>query len=272
MSYNPISKAVADMWRRVPHEILKAVFAPAYNQWRTVASSVDDQIVSVVIRPRVLTDCDLVGGQEVWIRLDGVRYERTPEMMSVIYIPKDKTQGRSISQVLHLGYVDYMAVNQQTANGMFNPCSVTPLTTAVQAMNASYDVTGLIGTSRIELIGENVVLIKDPSMSPTNGVLRCILANDENMNNLSIRSYHAFTKLCELAVKSHIYNRLVIEMDSGRIQGGFELGAFKQIVDSYADAETEYQDYLRLKWQKIARMNDRETYERTIREQTGGFR
>lgn len=272
MSYNPISKTTSDMWRKIPHEILKAVFAPTYNQWRTVPVNVDDQIVSTVIRPRVLVDCNLVGGQEVWIRLDGIRYERTPEMMSVIYVPKDKTNGRPISQVLHLGYVDYLAVNQQNANGMFDPCSVTPLTTAVQAMHASYDVTGLIGTSRLELIGENVVLVKDPSMSPTNGVLRCILANDENMNNLSIRSYPAFTRLCELAVKSHVYNKLVIELDSGRIQGGFELGMFKQIVDSYADAEEQYEEYKRTKWQKISLMNDRETYERGIRQQIGGFR
>ena len=168
--------------------------------------------------------------------------------------------------------MNYVAASQQTANGMFQPGSVTPLTMASQALNASYDIVGKMGTSRLELIGENVVLVKDPSIAPTSGVLRCVLANDENMNNLSIRSFHAFSKLCELAVKSHIYNRLVIEMDSGKIRGGFEIGAFKNIVDSYSEKEEEYQDYLKMKWQKISVMNDRETYERHIRIQIGGLR
>lgn len=272
MSFNPISKAVAEVWRRVPGEILREVFAPNYNNWRAVPISVDDQIISQVIRSRVLVDCDMVGGQEVWIPLEGLPNERTPEMMSVIYIPKDRTQGRAITQVLHLGYMNYVAASQQTANGMFQSGSVTPLTMASQALNASYDIVGKMGTSRLELIGENVVLVKDPSIAPTSGVLRCVLANDENMNNLSIRSFHAFSKLCELAVKSHIYNRLVIEMDSGKIRGGFEIGAFKNIVDSYSEKEEEYQDYLKMKWQKISVMNDRETYERHIRIQIGGLR
>lgn len=272
MSFNPITKAVSEMWRRIPGEILREVFAPNYNNWRAVPISVDDQICSQVIRSRVVVDCDLVGGQEVWVPLEGLRNERTPEMMSVIYIPKDRTQGRTITQVLHLGYMNYVAASQQTANGMFNNNSVTPLTTAAQALNASYDTPGKMGTSRLEIIGENVILVKDPSIAPTSGVLRCILSNDENMNNLSIRSYDAFAKLCELAVKSHIYNRLVIEMDSGKIRGGFEIGAFKQIVDSYSDKEEEYQEYKKTKWQKIAVMNDRESHERIIRRQIGGLR
>lgn len=272
MSFNPITKAVSEMWRRIPGEILREVFSPNYNNWRAVPISVDDQISSQVLRPRVLVDCDLVGGQEVQVPLEGLQSERTPEMMSVIYIPKDRTQGRSISQVLYLGYMNYAAVNQQTANGMFNNNSMTPLTAASQAVNASYDISSRMGTSRLELIGENVVLVKDPSISPSSGVLRCILSNDENLNNLSIRSYVAFSKLCELAVKSHIYNKLVIEMDSGKIRGGFEIGAFKQVVDSYSDKEEEYQEFLAKKWQKIAAMNDRETYERLIRVQLGGLR
>lgn len=272
MSMNPITKAVSEMWRRIPGEILREVFAPTYNNWRAVPVSVDDQICSQVLRSRVLVDCDLVGGQEVMISMEGLQSERTNEMMSVIYVTKDRTQGRSISQPLYLGYMNYAGINQQSANGMFNNSSMTPLTAAAQALSASYDVGSKMGTSRLELIGENVILVKDPSISPTTGVLRCILANDENLNNLSVRSYVSFSRLCELAVKSHIYNRLVIEMDSGKIRGGFELGAFKNVVDSYSDAEEQYQEFLKMKWQKIAVMNDRETHERLIRMQIGGLR
>lgn len=272
MSFNPVTKAVFEAGRRIPREILEQVFMPRYNQWRSAPVTINDEIAAVVIRPRVLVDCNIAGGQEVWIRLIDVPHERTEDMMSVIYVPKSKTQGRAISQVLHLGYVDYLAATNQNTLGVFKPCSVTPVGTALSALNAAYDVSGMMGTSRLELIGENVVLVKDPAISPTMGSLRCILENDENLSNLSIRSYAAFAKLCEHAIKSHIYNTLVIKLDSGRIQGGFELGAFKQIVDSYSDQEQMYQEFLAEKWTKIQFMGDRESMERFIRRQVGGFR
>jgi hypothetical protein len=43
-------------------------------------------------------------------------------------------------------------------------------------------------------------------------------------------------------------------------------------VDSYADAEQMYQDYLQGPWAQTAYANDRESYERLLKLSIGGFR
>ena len=61
-------------------------------------------------------------------------------------------------------------------------------------------------------------------------------------------------------------------MDKGRLEGGAELGRFREVIDSYSDAEEQYQDYLLNTWQKVAFMNDRESYERFTKMMIGAYR
>jgi len=53
-------------------------------------------------------------------------------------------------------------------------------------------------------------------------------------------------------------------MDQGQLSGGQMLGAFKEIVMNYADAEQMYREALR-RWSKIAVLNDPEAHRRHIR-------
>ena len=115
-------------------------------------------------------------------------------------------------------------------------------------------------------------MIKDTVTASGTGLLRCLLANDENFSHLQIRSIPYFTRLCELATKAYIYNEYTIKMDKGRIEGGAEIGRFREIVDGYADAEEMYQEYLLNTWQKVSFMNDRESFERLLKMQIGAYR
>lgn len=271
-SLNALTRAVATVRRKIPEEILRYAFVSPYQQWLNNPNVIDDLILKDVIRSRVLVDANLVGGQEDYIRLSGLVFERTSELMSVVHIPKDRTNGRSITQVLHLSYYDYTANVNSNAMMNFNACSITPLAMAGMAVANSFNQMGMTGTSRLELIGENTVLIKDPAISVQNAVLRCVLSNDEELNNLSVRSYVAFCEMATLAVKSHIYNTTVVKMDEGVAQFGRNIGAYRQVIDSYADAEEQYIEFLTGRWQKIAFINDRESYTRFIRAQIGGNR
>lgn len=272
MSFNPITKAVADIRRVIPKEIINQVFQPKYSAWATTASSVEDEIVRRVIRPQVLVDCNLIGGKEVTVRTEQVRRVQTPEQYTVLYIQKELTQGRSIVQPMHLSFVNYPTAENTAAANFYKPCSVTPLTQAVAALAGSNNTSVAPGTSRLELVGENVVLVKEPGMFFAYGLLRCMVENDTNMNNLHARNYFAFTELCKHAVKAFIYNELVIELDMGKIQGGFEIGRFRDIVDGYSEAANDYIEYRDRTWIKVAQMNDPETYNRYIRSMLGGFR
>ena len=269
---NALTRAVATVRRKIPLEILRYAFTPHHQQWNNTPNSLDHQILQDVIRSRVLVDCNLLGGQEDYIRLSGLPYERTSELMSVVHVPKERTNGRSITQVLHLTYHDYTSNLNTNPMMSFKPCSVTPLTVAAGALANSLDMPGMTGTSLLELIAENTVLVKDPAISPQNGVLRCILSNDEELNNISIRSFVAFCEMATLAVKSHIYNTAIVQLDEGAARFGRNIGAFRQVIEGYADAEQMYIEFLTDRWQKIAFMNDRESSTRFIRAQLGGYR
>jgi hypothetical protein len=127
-------------------------------------------------------------------------------------------------------------------------------------------------TARVQLIGENVVMVRDTAILPANIYLRCVMANDENFSHLQMKSYRNFADLVVLAVKAYVYNEYVIRMDMAELYGGQQLGRFKEVVDQYADAEELYQTYLTEKWQKVAFMNDQESHTRFLRTIIGGQR
>lgn len=269
---NPIQKAIDELRFRIPREILRQVFRPVPLNWRATPVSTDEQILNTVIRPRVMIDCDIVGGTEVFISLEGLTPQVTDRLVTVYHIPKDRTDNRVITSVLSLTWVTATAAAYMSADANFKPCSVSPLMTAGQALLNAAGPTPTPSTAKVSLIAENTVMIRDTVGISGFGFLRCFLGNDENFSHLQIRSIPYFCRLVELATKSFIYNEYVIELDRGKVQGGYEIGKFKEIIEQYADAETMYQEYLLGTWSRTAFMNDREAHERFIKLQLGGLR
>ena len=268
---NALEKAVATVCRKIPRQLLNHTFIPKNNPYLNLPNSLEQEIIKQVIRPRVCSDCDILGGIEDYIRLTGLPYERTPDQMSVVHVPKEKTNGRTITSLLYLNYLDYTSNTHNNAMMNFKPCSITPLAAAGGALAMSFSGGATLGTSRMELIAENTILIKEPVYSPQNAVLRCVLSNDEELNNLSIRTYTSFGELCTLAVKAHIFNELDVTIDQGIAQAGQNIGAFANTVRKYETAEEEYIAFLP-RWKRILFMNDSETYNRFIRAQINVMR
>lgn len=266
-----ISKSLDEIKFRINRRVLEAVFIKRHQTgWKNPQPlSLDEQILREVIRPRVMVDCNLVGGTEAIIDLDGLLFERTNDYTSIYRIPKDRTDGRSIQSVLNITYSDPTKVSSYgVAAGQQN-------TTMLQAGSAVMDAMGNIpvtSTARVSLIGENTIMVRDTVVLPANIYVRCILENDENLSHIQLKSYVHFSNLVTLAVKSFIYNEYIVEMDMGELHGGQNLGVFKTIVEGYADAEELYQTYLMEKWQKVALMNDNESWTRLLRQVLGGSR
>jgi len=276
---NPIQKAVDDVKFRIPRPVLQKAFIDRLGTWRNNQRvSLDEMIVSTVIRPRVLVDCNMVGGSQVLVSLNGLLQEKPTEYMTVIHIPKERTEGKSINSVLNVGFVGlaYLAswagMNSAGSFATYGSSENTALMTAAAGMMTAYDKIPMVSTARCELIAENTICIRDSINLAPDMTLRCVLANEENMNNLQLRAYKNFSKLVEYAVKAYIYNTLLINVDQGELQGGAQLGTFKQVIDSYADAEENYQDYYRNVWEKVAFMQDEITYMRYMKLILGGNR
>ena len=89
---------------------------------------------------------------------------------------------------------------------------------------------------------------------------------------MQMRYIRQFSELCVYAVQAYIYNEYIIQMDIGELHGGQNLGKFKEIIESYQDADELYRTFLREKMGKIFVMNDTESYTRFLRGVMGGRR
>lgn len=269
-----LKKALSEIRFSIPEPVLREVFVDRTQHWVNSPLSLDDQIMSLVLRERVLVDLDLVagGGTEVFVSLEGIPGRMVDQFMTVYHVPKDRTQGRSIVSIKHVSYLAYGALASMSANQLFQPCSVTPLTSASQAMYDSINSIPPVSTARARLIGENTVLVQDTSPPVGVGMIRCVIGNEEDLGNLPPRAWLVFSELCVLAVKSYIHTQYTIKLDLGFISGGQEIGRFKQIVDEYADAEGMYIEMRNGRWSRAAHSSDREKKRRMIQYMAGGYR
>lgn len=266
---NALAKALSDLKFNFNRAILETVFIKRHQNYRVAAVSLDEQILNEVIRPRVYQDANLVGGTEMLVPLNGLVSEEVNTTDMVYRIPKRLTNNRTIMSALNVTYVDAQSM---AAAGNFATCGVSAEQSAAQNLLDAVSPLPMISTGRISIIGENVIYIKDSIRIPSNSYLRCVVAHDEAMSHLQPRSYRAFSKLVEYAVKAYIFTEYELEMDMGELRGGHSLGKFKEIIERWSDANELYDTYLTEKFMKISMQNDTAQMNRFVRLNTGGPR
>lgn len=270
VSGGAIEKAITEVKCIIPEEILDLVFMRKGYYYRDRPTNLDREIIKKVIAPRVLVDCNLLGGTDYIVPLLDVYRETTEEWMAVFRIPKEFTDNRSIMSILSITYINpYMtsgAISGQNVNGWSHTMS-----TSQAVLDAMSQVPNL-SSSEVSLEGENTIVIRDARVLPQQSFARCILSYDEYMSNISPRSYIAFAKMVELAVKSYIWKNRVIPMDKGELTAGVTLGAIKEVIEEYRDSEEMYQDYRLNKMRKVLKMNDGVQFRRILTGLVGGYR
>lgn len=247
---NAVNIALNNIKFNISPEILNIAFHEQ-NEMINTAISIDEMVMSKVIRPRVMVDANLVGGIHLAVNLDYCTIDRISNSEYIITVPKEVTNNRAVMTALSIIPGSAVNIVNTSAGTKGNPA----LPLAMDMMNNLSNDT-VINTTRLELIGDNKILVQDPSMAMSRGILRCVVENDNNMSNLSPRSFPVFSNLVLYAVKAYIYNHLVVKINQGYIWRGHELGIIKDIVDGYADSNETYSDYLINTYQKVAFMND----------------
>jgi hypothetical protein len=259
-----MTKALDEVKYRIPIQVLQETFRPNYGSWRPMAPvSMDSEILSKVIKPRVVLDTNIVGGQITLIPLDGLNPEYIDRYSLLYHIPPERLNNRSIMSVLSVGLAPY-GIGNNGFPAINNECSSDVLGVAARVGN-SFSSVPIMSNATAELVERSTVVIRDSSHPNYYYVLRCVVGNEQNMENINPRSWHVFCKLCELAVKAYIYNTMLIRIDQAFLSGGQELGAFKNYVDGLADSEEMYQTQLREVWQAVNFMNSATNYSRFIR-------
>lgn len=275
-----VQKAILDIKRRIPKEILESVFLPKRSYHtiieRFLPTTIDHMIRDEIIEGRVREDCDITGGTEVYIALVNIQPEISGEGMWVYNVPKSLIQGRRIVSVLSLSAGP---INPDMGAQMALASAMGYNQVANECHNGAYNQMGrevlyastpmqINQTAQVRLIGENVVLVED-NIRPSNAWLRCKVSSDEEFSHLNPRAWLSFSHLCVLATKAHIYNKYIIQMGDAELKVGFDLGVFKQIVEGYADADEMYLEYLQTQWMAKQFMNDRHAFNRFIKGMVG---
>lgn len=266
---NIIVKAVQDAMYVIPEEILRETFIPSYNNYRAPAQTMESLIISTVINPRVVPDLSIAKGEHMSINISSVRPKIVDDFRAVYEIPASLTAGKKILSVLNVAHGLYDSAYSSYGlayGGMGMLQANDAMTAATQIVEASSSVPN-VSTARVELIGENTVMIEDSQRMSGMYRLECYVVNDNYMNQIDPRYYEYFSQLCEFAIKAHIFRKLRIRMGRARIEGGSNLAEFKEVVDEYADAETNYRTWLKEKMAKVLFMNESSRYRRFIRSQ-----
>jgi hypothetical protein len=268
---NAITKAIEEIHFSIPIEVLHAGFTVDEPPEVVNLTSLSEKIRAKCIKARVLVDANIVGGVHVIIPISALSPSFWVDYYTVYKIPSELINNREIVSALNLVFIPYnqtvgpnMAVNSINTVTMYGNYLPAPMSVADRIGTAHQDV-GILSNTHIELIGYNTVAIYQNYMALTNYGLRCLVSNEEELNNISPRSYKAFAKLAVLAAKSYIYNKLIVKLNMGYLHGGQELGQFKAIVDSYENAEEEYNRVLKEEWMAIAAMNDTANYQRILK-------
>jgi len=193
-----------------------------------------------------------VGGVEIYINLDSCAiydYSTPHSNEMVIDVPKVVTNGRSIITALGL----FMWIR-----GSVIPTTGSELHGALASQMNGVVGAAAISTARLELVGENKVLVINPNAALYGGRLKCVVENNKNLSNISPRSYQAFAELAVLGIKAYIHNHLVVKLGKGYIYNGHELGIVTDLISEYSSSNEEYRTYLKDVWTKVAFHNDKD--------------
>lgn len=261
-----IQKAIQEVRHAIPEEILNEIFLKREFGRTALPVSLDTMIREKVVDPRVMVDCNLLGGTQVELPLGSIQPEQVDIYKTIYRIPMSVTQNRLISRVLSLTISQSTMLNSSYM-GVQGYSQI--LEAAKGMMNAQAGIP-IVSTAYIRLIAENVVLVSDYLSLPRTSFLRCFLENDSEYSQLNAMTYPHFCHMVELAVKAYVYNKAIIPMGMGQLVGGMELGRFREIVEGYSDANQMYKDFIKETWTKVMVMDDPRSKERALRMIVGG--
>lgn len=257
-----ITKAIQEVKFRVPRAILKLAYEGP-SRWKNAPLGLDEQIRRKTIMARVFVDANIVGGETILVDMEGLEAVKLDEFNYVFHIPPERVNSRTIMTALSVNYLQYNTPANNFVPGVVGskPVNINDVTNAASKAMASRSSIPITGSADCYVVGHNSVLVRNYLVRSSIKQLKCVVTSDEQLSNISIRSSPDFSKLCELAVKSFVYNELVVALDRGYLERGQELGVIKSKIDEYADAEENYQTFLIENWSVQATINDRLEYE-----------
>ena len=242
-----MNKILFEIRNNIPLEVLNITFTTdRTGQILPTPVSLDEQITSSVIRPKVLMDCNIVSGTEMTIPLSQTEEVSNLERGYVVKVPKELTNYRSIVSVLSIVSEPFTSSLVLTGNNA----------PSYNEIGGNYEPGPIEYNTSLELVGDNIIFIDTYLANVFQLYIRVTIENNNNFSNINPKSHLHLANLNVLAVKAYIYNKLNIPLESAYMHFGYQLGVIREIVDSYSDAQEQYDEYLKEVWTKVAFMSD----------------
>lgn len=232
----------------IPIQILEEAFEP-----KKYYQSLDERIKDEILLGRVLPDCNLFAGKVARIVLQASWAESTsiPPMVGIITtgdytvyrIPPKYRDYKKIVSVTALEYPpQYYSGNMLTYNG-YNMTGSNAGDVACQVLNSVTGSGGMYHPTPILKEG-NLIYIYPPQSTHMDWILICKLAYDDEFSNINDSAVYPLMQLVECATKAYIFNKLALKIDQMKLEGGYDFGRFKEIVDGYSDQNEKYDELL----------------------------
>lgn len=247
---NPITYALGNLKFHISKEILNIAFKEYQTLISSNVTSIHEIITNEIIRKKVLVDCNIVSCEEVDIFLDKCDVRHIYEQNeTVIKVPKELTGNRSIIDPLSLVLNTYIAGNGMLTGGTSNQLG------NLQKLTAAHTGPDVIQTSKMQMIGENTILVQSSTALFSNGILRVSIENSSNLDNIGSRFNLVFSKLVTQCIKMFIYNDMLVKLNEGYLYGGHELSVVNEIINGWSDYESMYYETLTKEWSKCQFLN-----------------
>lgn len=246
----PIDYAVNKIKLAIPKEILEKTFIDAVPRFKSIRSavSVDAMIKLKVIRDYVLTDCNLIGANEIDIAIKSAWCQILDSNNYIVRVPKSHTQNRTITEVMSATFLPQ--------SGYLMPYgtmqAISDVTIATNKLMNNIRNPTISGTVDCTVIGENVISVIGSGTIPSNMFLTVMVEHDDQMSQLRKQAYPVFAELCLRACKAYIWANKIVEMDKAEIEGGYTMNRYTSVVEGYEGAYDEYNEYFNDKWKKIS--------------------
>jgi len=266
---NALIYAINEITHVIPHELLQAAFTIDDSPETVNLNTVDDKILRKLLRKRVLIDMNITGGIETIIPLNSVQPSFYEYFYTIYQIPPEMTMNKEIVSALNIMLMPGSGVFGQgnlggNSFGNIGYMNENPVMNVANRIGSAASPSGVLSNAHLEIVGYNTILIYANFRVLTNFGLRVLLENDSNLNNIQPRSYKDVSMACVLACKAYIYNKLIIPVNSGYLASGQDLGMFKSILESYSEAEADYNTFLRERLGAVLFMNDTTRHNRFI--------
>jgi hypothetical protein len=243
---NTINKVLKTIYHNIPIEILEVTFG---NNEPFNNITLDESIIRTIIEGRILDDVNVGCGKkkEIILKANYLRFysngttspwnDNCRADAAIYVVPPEAREHRNISSVVSIKWT----------NRTFNIFPYGGTTTTSLARDALYTNTrrDMEYLPRPILLDNNIIRLDPPTFIYSDITLVCFLEYDKYFTNISDNAIKSLCNLILSATKAYIYNTLYIKMNRTSVMGGHEIGAFREIVETYSGEWERYDELLK---------------------------